>query len=306
MHRFTLRQLEYLVACIDQGSIARAAEVLNVAQPTVSVAIGKLEDQFGTQLLLRHHSQGVSPTTGAEKLLHSARGLLRHASDLQRQAMDEGTTVAGNLRLGSFITLAPVVLPGLIEILSRDFPAIKLGLNEGTQEGLVEGLKSGQLDMALLYDLGLPDGLRLCHLTELQPYVALPADHPLTRHAAVSLADLTDVPMILLDVPPSREYFLGLFTRQGLQASVAYSSPSLELVRGMVGRGLGFSLLVTRPQSDLTYDGHAIAVRPISGDVRASSVVLASPENLRPTQVMRAFQSAALQFFHKGPGDQSR
>ena len=68
-HRFTLRQLEYLVLTIELGSIAKAASVLNVAQPTVSLAIGKLEDQFGTQLLLRHHAQGVSATASAERIL---------------------------------------------------------------------------------------------------------------------------------------------------------------------------------------------------------------------------------------------
>ena len=87
MQRFTLRQLEYFVACVDAGSIAGAAASLNVSQPTVSVAINKLEDQLGMQLLLRHHAQGVSVTAAALRLVQSARSLLSHASDVQREAM---------------------------------------------------------------------------------------------------------------------------------------------------------------------------------------------------------------------------
>ena len=157
MHRFTLRQLEYLVATIDSGSIAAAAEQLGVSQPTISVALAKLEDQIGAQLLLRHHAMGVTATASADNILQSARSLLAHATDLQRQAVMTGTAVSGELRLGSFVTLAPAFLPGLIATLRREFPEITLRLSEGTQEQLIDGLYGGRLEMALIYDLGLPD-----------------------------------------------------------------------------------------------------------------------------------------------------
>jgi DNA-binding transcriptional LysR family regulator len=75
MHRFSLRQLEYFVACVDHGSTADAASALNVSQPTISIAVTKLEDQLGVQLLRRHHSQGVTATASSENILHSARAL---------------------------------------------------------------------------------------------------------------------------------------------------------------------------------------------------------------------------------------
>ena len=148
MHRFTLRQLEYFVACVDAGSIAGAAVSLNVSQPTVSVAITKLEDQLGMQLLLRHHAQGVSVTAGALRFVQSARSLLSHATDVQREAMMisddiESDNISGVLRLGSFVTLAPSVLPGLISQFHQNYPGVKLDLQEGTQEKLVEGLCDG-------------------------------------------------------------------------------------------------------------------------------------------------------------------
>lgn len=299
MHRFTLRQLEYLVACIEHRSIAKAAEVLHVAQPTISIAINKLEDQFGVQLLLRHHSQGVTATPSAEKILQSARGLLGHASDLQRQAMETGLLVSGELRLGSFVTLAPMVLPDLIRLLGQNAPGIRLALREGTQQFLLDGLLAGRLDMVLLYDLGLPDSLRRVELAEMSPYVALPKGHPLATQTSVDLKQLAELPLILLDVPPSRDYFLGLFASAGLVANIAFSSPSLELVRGMVGRGLGYSVLVTRPAGDMTYDGHQVVVRPLAGKPATSKIVLASLGDLRPTQLVSRFEDVALSLFTK-------
>lgn len=293
MHRFTLRQLEYLVACIDCRSVAGAAERLNVSQPTISVAITKLEEQLGVQLLLRHASRGVSATGAAEKVLHSARSLLAHASDLERQAMETGSSVVGELRLGSFSTLAPTVLPNLIRELSAEHPGLKLHLREGPQDQIIAALDDGLLDLALLYNIDLPDDLHAVLLAQRKPYVALAADHPLARQETVALADLEAEPLILLEVAPSHDYFLGLFRDVGLEPVIAHSSPSIELVRGMVGCGLGYSLLVTRPDGDRTYDGRALAIRPLSDEVRSSEVVLARLATLRPTQLMQSFEAVA-------------
>ncbi len=293
MHRFTLRQLEYLVTCVDCRSVAGAAERLNVSQPTVSVALTKLEEQLGVQLLLGHPSRGVTATAAAERVLQSARSLLAHASDLERQALETGATLAGDLRLGSFSTLAPSVLPGLIQELKTQHPGIRLHLREGPQDQIIEALYHGQLDMALLYDIDLPDDIRAVQLAERTPYAALSASHPLARQDSIALADLVDEPLILLEVAPSHDYFLGLFHDLGLQPSVAHSSPSIELVRGMVGCGLGYSLLVTRPDGDRTYDGQPLVALPIRDAIRPSRIVLASLDTLRPTRLMTRFEEVA-------------
>ena len=297
MNRFTLRQMQYLIACIDYGSVAAAAEHLNVSQPTISVAIAKLENQLGVQLLLRHHSQGVTPTSSAENILSSARSLLTHASELQRQAMLTGTTVAGELKLGSFTTLAPTVLPGLIRALGAKYPDIYLQISEGTQEDILTDLNDGRIDLALLYDIELPKSLRCVPLSDPSPYVALPEGHPLTQQTSVSLEDLTQYSLILLDVSPSREFFLGLFQKAGLKPQVAYTSPSLELVRGMVGQGLGCAILVTRPHGDTTYDGTRLIIRPLRNVDARSTVVIASLANLRQTRLVSSFEEVAISRF---------
>ncbi|MGI9509762.1 MAG: LysR family transcriptional regulator [Geminicoccaceae bacterium] len=297
--RYSLRQLQYLVTCIEAGSLAAAAERLNVSQPSISTAIAKLEADLGVQLLLRHHAQGVTPTASAERLLQSARSLLNHAADLQRLAKASGDTIAGDLRLGSFITLAPTFLPGLVAAMKERFPALRIQLGEGTQDQLIDGLRQGRYEVALLYDLGLPDDLRSIELASVAPYVLLPKAHPLARQQDVALHDLADEPLILLDVAPSRGYFTGLLRSAGIEPRIAFSSPSLELVRGLVGRGLGYSLLVTRPSGDLSYDGQGLAICPIRDAVRQSRIVLSTLRALRPTRVMSAFEAFAASYFTK-------
>ncbi len=299
MIRYTLRQLQYLVACIDAGSLAAAAEKLSVSQPSISTAIAKLEADLGVQLLLRRHAQGVTPTASAERLLPSARSLLSHAIDLQRQARATGDAVAGDLRLGSFVTLAPTFLPGLMADLSDLYPALRLQLGEGTQDQLIDGLRQGRHEMALLYELDLPDDLRSIELAKVAPHILLPRGHRLADQADIALEQLADEPMILLDVAPSRAYFTGMLKAAGIEPRIAFSSPSLELVRGLVGRGLGYSLLVTRPSGDVSYDGQPLAVCAVRDPVERSRIVLAMLQALRPTRVMSAFEAFAIAYFSK-------
>ena len=200
MHRFTLRQLEYLVSCIDHGSIAAAAEAVSVSQPTISIAITKLEQQLGSQLLIRQHAQGVLPTPTALRILQNARTLLSQADELQHDAMIASETISGTIRLGSFITLGPVILPSLIKELMKAFPQIHLEISEGTQENLMQDLKNNRIDVALLYDLDLSTDIDCVPLSEYSPYVALPNSHELAQKKEISRSDLVDLRLILIHV----------------------------------------------------------------------------------------------------------
>ena len=297
MHRFSLRQLEYLVSCIDHGSIAAAAEAVSVSQPTISIAITKLEQQLGSQLLIRQHAQGVLPTPTALRILQNARTLLSQADELQHDEMIASETISGTIRLGSFITLGPVILPSLIKELMKAFPQIHLEISEGTQENLMQDLKNNRIDVALLYDLDLSTDINCVPLSEYSPYVALPNNHELAQKKEISLSELVDLPLILLDVAPSRSFFLGLFEAEDLKPTIAHTSPSLELVRGMVGCGLGYSLLVTRPHGDKTYDGSQICIRRLKGSHSKSRIVLGSLASLKKTRSITCLEQTAQKHF---------
>ena len=297
MLRFTLRQIEYAVAIQDRGSVAGASAALGIAQPTLSASLAKLEDQIGIQLFIRHHAQGVSPSPAGLRFLAEARNLLTEAHDLQRQTAAAGTAIEGTLALGSFSTIAPAFVPQLISTFKAIHPQVAIKLEEGTQESLFQALRAGRHDLALLYDVDMPDEFQLTPLASFAPYVLLPADHRLTRFRQVPLVALKNEPFILLDIAPSRTYFTRILESAGIMPNVAFASPSLEVVRGLVGQGLGYSILVTRPFGDHSYAGEKLAVRPIAEDVERGVIALASLRQMRKTRLVSAFEAHAVDYF---------
>jgi DNA-binding transcriptional LysR family regulator len=297
MLRFTMRQLEYALAIQDKGSVAAASATLGVAQPTLSASLAKLEDLVGVQLFIRHHAQGVSPSPAGLRFLAEARNLLTQAQDLQRETEAAGTAVEGTLLLGSFATIAPAFVPQLIALFTAQHPKVIVRLEEGTQDQLFIGLRSGRNDLALLYDVDMPDDLAVTRLASFAPYVLLPAGHRLTRHTQVPLVALKGEPLILLDIAPSRTYFTRILESAGITPAIAFSSPSLEVVRGLVGQGLGYSLLVTRPHGDHSYAGDKLAIRPIAEEVERGVIALGSLKQMRKTRMVVAFETLCATYF---------
>jgi len=297
MLRYTLRQIEYAVAIWDHGSVAAASAHLGVAQPTLSASLAKLEEQLGLQLFIRHHAQGVSPSPAGLRFLAEARNLLTHAQDLQRDTQAVGTAVEGQLALASFATIAPSFVPPLIRSFTSLHPRVTIRMSEGTQDELFRGLRGGEVDVALLYDVDMPDDLSVTPLTSFAPHVLLPGRHRLTRLTTVPLVALKDEPFVLLDIAPSRTYFTRILENAGITPKVAFSSPSLEVVRGLVGQGLGYSILVTRPFGDHSYAGEELAVRPIADEVERGVIALAALKQMRKTRLVSAFEAHCVDFF---------
>jgi DNA-binding transcriptional LysR family regulator len=297
MITYTLRQLTYFVAAADHGSVAKAARALNVSQPSVSMAIAKLEGLFGVQLFLRHHAHGVSTTPAGRPLLAEARSLLAHAGELAERAQGLGAGVTGRLDVGCYLTLAPFFMPRIVAGFTKAHPDVEIALHEGHQDELLDGMAAGRHTVALIYDVDLPGHVEAEALVDLPPYALLPAGHALAASPTVALADLVREPLVLLDVPPGREYFTSLFTRAGLEPDIRFRSASIETVRGMVASGLGVSLLVTRPAGDLAYDGQGVACRPLTDPVEPGHIVLARLAQSRPTRLVETFAAHCRCYF---------
>ncbi|GJD59219.1 LysR substrate-binding domain-containing protein [Methylobacterium dankookense] len=207
------------------------------------------------------------------------------------------------LRVGAFHTFGPHLLPGLLGRLSEAGHAIDLKLLEGDQRRVVEGLKAGEVDLALVYDLDLGEGLATDPLDALQPYVLLAEGHPLAARAALALEDLASEPMILLDAPPSGRYFLSLFEAAGLAPTVRVRTLSFEMARGLVAHGFGYALLATRPASGLSYDGRPLVSRPLDRAVAPSRLVLARRAEGRLGPAAEAFRRACAARFADAPAE---
>lgn len=205
-------------------------------------------------------------------------------------SIGEARAAAENrLRLASFQTISAFALPALFRRLRDEAPEIEVTLIEGDQARMHAALGAGEAELALMYDEQIADGLCREVLAELPPYALLAEDHPLAAKPALGAQDLAGEPMVLLSTPPSPDYFLTLLREQGVEPQVAYSSSSIETVRGLVGQGLGFSLLASRPASDLTYEGRRLVRRPLGWAARPSRLMLVRREGARLSPAAERF-----------------
>lgn len=287
--RFTLRQLEYFIAVGETGSIILAAERLHVSSPSISAAIAQLEDVLGLQLFVRHHAKGLSPTQAGMQVLQQARRVLGEGETLFRLSGEISGSVQGHLKLGCLLTFAQVVVPRLRRGFESRFPLVQISQSERDQQEIIEALRNGTIDVALTYDLDIPDDLTFLPLVKLPPYVLLPEHHPLAHLQAISIDQLKDHPMILLDLPLSSTYFLSLFRDAGFKPQIAERTRDLAVVRSLVGNGYGYSIANVRPLNDLSPDGRKLCFIPLAGPMRPMVMGLVLSKGIETLLTIRAF-----------------
>lgn len=246
--RFTLRQLEYFIATAEAGSITLASDRIRVSQPSISTAISQLEIELGTQLFLRRHAQGLSLTPAGQKILVQAKAVIEQAQSLYTAASEAMDQVRGTLSLGCLLTFAPMLLPEVSHSFNAAYPGATVRPTVGDHSVLLTKLERAELDVALSYDLVIPDGFEFTPLAELPPYVQVAETDPLAERSAVTLAELAEREFILLDLPLSRDYFLGLFAAAGVTPNIVAQIQHQEVIRTMVGNRYGYTLANVRPK----------------------------------------------------------
>lgn len=289
--RFTLRQLEYFVAVGQAGSISAASETVNVSSPSISAAISQLEAEFGIQLFIRQHAHGLSLTAGGRRFFNEARMLLEAADGLHDLAADIALAPRGPIAVGCFATLAPLILAGLRRSFEAVCPEVVVAQAEGDQERLLGMLRRAEIDVAVTYDLEIPQDVSFLPLVNLPPHVLLPAGHPLAGEAAIAIGRLADEPMVLLDLPFSREYFLSLFAAASLRPRIAERTRDMAVVRSLVAHGYGYALANVRAGSERALDGTPLVRAPLAGSHRAMAMGTATMRGERKTRLVAAFEA---------------
>jgi DNA-binding transcriptional LysR family regulator len=287
--QFTLKQLSYFVAAGEAGSILRAAENIHVSQPSISNAIAHLEDLFQIQLFIRHHAQGMSLTTAGSQIMEQAQSLLRDADELKSFAGKLSDQIFGSINVGCFIPLAPIVTPELCHGFMQSHDGVKVNVSEGNQAELLSKLKKGAIDLALTYNLLIESDIAFTALAELKPYVLLPADHRFANRKSISLTSLADEKFILLDLPLSDNYFMSLFEHHNLKPSIYARTRHIEVQRGLVANGYGYSLANVRPVNQQSLDGSDLKYVPLSGYSPGLTLGIATLANIKKTIVVDIF-----------------
>ncbi|MBT2409909.1 MULTISPECIES: LysR family transcriptional regulator [unclassified Streptomyces] len=287
---FTLVQLRYFLVAAERGSMTEASQELHIAQSAVSAAVYNLERDLRVQLFIRRRGRGLTLTPAGERLQQQARDLLARAREVEREARGEGEELAGPVTVGCFVTLAPYYLPPLFSECTERHPGIEIDVVEAETDQLVQALTAGRIDFALTYGLGLSAAPELRGETiALAPaYVLVPAGHPLAGRDSVELNELSAEPLVLLDLPHSRDYFHSLVAATGTAPDVRYRTRSYETVRSLVARGLGYSVLNQRPATSQTYGGGEVAALRLRDGGPPLEVKIASVDGMTQTARARA------------------
>src|SRR5699024_8123244 len=155
------------------------------------------------------------------------------------------------------------------------YPKIQVTIYEGDLAQLQEALRSGAIEVAVIYDIGLDEHMDYCRLKRLQPYVVAAAGSDIAASETVNLKALQDRPMVLLDLPHSREYFFAVLRGADVIPQIGYRTKSVPMVRSLVANGLGYSILNFRPTKRSDYDGKSLVYIDIEGTSHSLDVVLA-------------------------------
>lgn len=288
MPSYTLRQLEYLVAVAEFGSVSGAANSLHISQSTLSSGITEMERALNLQLLVRHHAKGVSLTLAGERLIVKARAMLDDAELLERDARDLGSAPVGAVSIGVYSVIAPYVVPDLLARLSVAHPELEAKIEEVSLPELNEGIVTGRYELGIGYDFGRANGVNVQRLFDVSAHIVVSAEHRLAAAGKITLQQIANDNIVLLDLPYSRDYFTRAFAGAGFEPRIKYRSASAELVRSLVARNMGVALLNMRPASNQSIDGFGFRILEIKDAIPPAHVVAMTAQSSRPTSRMEA------------------
>lgn len=273
----TLTDLRYLLALARERHFGRAAEKCHVSQPTLSVAIKKVEEELGVQLFERGATE-VKITATGQRIVSQAEKVLLEAAQIPEIAAAGKDPLAGPLRVGVIYTIGPYLLPRLIPRVHELAPRMPLIIQENYTTRLVEALKRGDLDVIIL-SLPFEEAGVVAQPVYDEPFrVLMPANHPWTDLQRIDPERLAEDQLLLLGAGNCfRDQVLEVCPHfrnvGGLQRTLEGSS--LETIRHMVATGLGVTVLPSSAADELPVQNPLVAVRPFSDPQPTRRIALA-------------------------------
>ena len=245
----TLTELKYIVAVAREKHFGKAAEACYVSQPTLSVAIKKLEEELEVKLFERSASE-VTVTPLGEKIVRQAQSVLEQAAAIKDIARRGQDPLAGALTLGVIYTIGPYLLPDLMRQSIARTPQMPLMLQENFTVKLLEMLRTGEIDCAILAEPFPDTGLAIAPLYDEPFLAAVPSTHPLAQQESISTQQLKNETMLLLGAGHCfRDHVLEVCPEFARYASNAegirrsFEGSSLETIKHMVAAGMGVTLV---------------------------------------------------------------
>lgn len=296
----TLTELKYIVAVAREKHFGRAAEACFVAQPTLSVAIKKLEDELGVIIFERGGTE-ISVTPLGVQIVAQAEHVLEQTAAIKEIAKLNQDPLSGPLRLGIIYTIGPYLLPSLIKTMIDTVPQMPLILQENLTSRLIELLRQGELDAAIMA-LPFPEqGLNVQALYDEEFIVALPKNHHWANRTEITAEDLKNETMLLLgnghcfrdqvlEVCPE----MSRFSTTGDGIARTFEGSSLETIRHMVASGIGITVLPKASINKLSTNDGMVRYVPFARPVPSRRVVIAWRKSFTRHAAIEAIRQAVL------------
>ncbi len=296
----TLTELKYIVAVAREKHFGHAAEACFVAQPTLSVAIKKLEDELGVVIFERGGTE-ISMTPLGSQIVAQAERVLEQTASIKEIAKQNKDPLAGPFRLGIIYTVAPYLLPSLVRNMIERVPQMPLILQENFTVRLLEMLRQGELDAAIMALPFSDHGLMVQPLYDEPFVVALPKHHPWADRTSIASAELKTETMLLLgnghcfrdqvlEVCPE----MARFSSGGDGISRTFEGSSLETIRHMVASGIGITVLPQASVPDMQARDGMLRYVPFAAPVPMRRVVIAWRKSFTRGAAIEAVRQAVL------------
>jgi LysR family hydrogen peroxide-inducible transcriptional activator len=292
----TLTEMRYIVALSRERHFGRAAEACHVSQPTLSVALKKVENQLGAALFERTPTE-VRITALGERIVAQARRVLEEAVRLEEIAGSGGDPLSGTLRVGVIFSIAPYLLPQLIPALHRHAPSMPLFLKEDFTGNLIPALKAGELDVIVIALPFSEPGLVAQPVYEEPFRVVVPANHAWATRTDVVADELNGESLLLLGQGNCfRDQVLESCPRLTDASALDHRIEvgSLETIRYMVASGAGLAVMPSTAADPLISNERMVKVLPFAGKPPSRTVGLVWRVSFPRPQAIDAMRAAVL------------
>ena len=300
--RLSLRQIHYVSEVGRLGGIQAAARRLMISQSSIMAAIDRAETELGGAIFDRRPARGVVVTPAGARFLQAARRLLAAEAEFERALDVLHDAAPPVVRIGCFEPFGPLFMTTILRRYLDEAGAPEISLMGGDQTELHAWLDAGSVDIVVTYDIGPAFATSITPICRVPTHAILPADDPLAAQDAVSILDLAERPIVLLDLPHTSAFLLAVFDLYGRRPRVQLRTRTYETVRSAVASGLGVSVLNMRPLSAASPDGSGLVRRPILDELPTPTLIAVDIYGeLKPLFVRRLIALLRRFFAEMGP-----
>ncbi|MBN9073428.1 MAG: LysR family transcriptional regulator [Rhizobiales bacterium] len=293
----SLRHLSYLCAVAELGSVQAAAKHHRISTSSILAAIAHAESEFGAMIFFRMASKGTRVTPHGERFITAARSLLHAQDEFVQRVGPLSYATPARVRIGCFRPFSSLFMSALVRKFVDATGPIEIELKEGDVTELYDWLSNGTVDVVMAYDIGPHYPGSATPLCKVPRHVAIHADDPLAGKKEISLKEIAQRDLVLLDLPHTEEFLMAAFDILAERPKVCFRSRSYEAVRSAVVLKFGPTLLNFRPSPLVAADPPEIVRRPLLEKIPAPQVVVVDVYGHIKPAFVRKFIKVAHDFF---------